>query len=734
MSSGGASTSSAAAAAAAAKTAAAAESSLHTFPSFHAPMPIDIHHHDGRVHYEAHALHTMHSPAALNPSPIISDISLIRLSGADSPFSPPHPYVSAHVEQYLRSVHGGSALSMMSAARGLTPAQLCQEQLKEHTLFGLHPAAPGSSPAEFYHLMTGHRGPYGNELLMSGGGATGAAHLTDYITPIDVSRFPSPRLTSRLNRKRTMSIPPLSDGSIDLQTMIRTSPSSLVAYINSSRSSSAAGGSYGHLSVGGLSPSFPFPHHISPVTYQQIFSQQQQQQQQQRGVSSVGHMTPFIQAPPPFCGRQPGLDFLSLSSSLPSDLTSKNFGGDSSVSSTVDTMFTKRSKVKSEAERLKSFSPLSSLEERKELKELKEDVEPDGSKQEQEVFYETKCQWENCRREYETQEQLVHHINNEHIHGEKKEFVCRWDQCSREQKPFKAQYMLVVHMRRHTGEKPHKCTFEGCSKAYSRLENLKTHLRSHTGEKPYVCEHEGCNKAFSNASDRAKHQNRTHSNEKPYVCKIPGCTKRYTDPSSLRKHVKTVHGPEAHVTKKQRSNLTPRPPVQREDVENEAENRDVIQTEEKITDSSSPRGRDEYLHMKSIKTENSVMYQSYPGGQSSCSNQSSSFVSATNDDSGVGGENLEDFSTLEQLPFMENLSFEDLSPGVLAIVLEVLKQRDTSQLLQHLKKKWLKPVRVLCWCVKKPNTLDLGLEISPVPATGENSSTFKKFVFKGGVH
>lgn len=50
------------------------------------------------------------------------------------------------------------------------------------------------------------------------------------------------------------------------------------------------------------------------------------------------------------------------------------------------------------------------------------------------------------------------HINNEHIHGEKKEFVCHWAACSREQRPFKAQYMLVVHMRRHTGEKPHKCT------------------------------------------------------------------------------------------------------------------------------------------------------------------------------------------------------------------------------------------------------------------------------------
>jgi len=65
-----------------------------------------------------------------------------------------------------------------------------------------------------------------------------------------VSRFSSPRVTPRLSRKRALSISPLSDASIDLQTMIRTSPNSLVAYINNSRSSSAASGSYGHLSAG----------------------------------------------------------------------------------------------------------------------------------------------------------------------------------------------------------------------------------------------------------------------------------------------------------------------------------------------------------------------------------------------------------------------------------------------------------------------------------------------------
>lgn len=131
-------------------------------------------------------------------------------------------------------------------------------------------------------------------------------------------------------------------------------------------------------------------------------------------------------------------------------------------------------------------------------------------------FIETNCHWRDCGLEFPTQDDLVKHISNDHIHANKKSFICGWEECSREEKPFKAQYMLVVHMRRHTGEKPHKCTFENCCKAYSRLENLKTHLRSHTGEKPYTCEYPGCSKAFSNASDRAKHQNRTHSNEVRY--------------------------------------------------------------------------------------------------------------------------------------------------------------------------------------------------------------------------
>ncbi|XP_074520247.1 zinc finger protein GLI2-like [Halichoeres trimaculatus] len=695
----------------------------HLFPSFHTPIPIDMRHHEGRYHYEPHALHAMHGPAGLTGSPVISDISLIRLSPAavatgDSPFSPPHPYVSPHMEHYLRSVHGSPTLSMISAARGLSPAELTHEHLKERGLFGLPPPPPGASPAEYYHLMASHRSPY-SELLMQGAGAGAGAHLSDYITPMDVSRFSSPRLTPRLSRKRALSISPLSDASIDLQTMIRTSPNSLVAYINNSRSSSAASSSYGHLSVGGLSPSFPFPHPINPVAYQQLLSQQ-------RGLSAFGHTPPLIQAPPSFSSRQPGLGLSSLPATVHSgELSCKNHGGDPAVSSTVDPMITKRSKVKTEGEGLR-LTPPSSPNRGVSSLDLKEDAERDECKQEPESVYETNCHWEGCSKEYDTQEQLVHHINNDHIHGEKKEFVCRWEECLREQKPFKAQYMLVVHMRRHTGEKPHKCTFEGCSKAYSRLENLKTHLRSHTGEKPYVCEHEGCNKAFSNASDRAKHQNRTHSNEKPYVCKIPGCTKRYTDPSSLRKHVKTVHGPEAHVTKKQRSDLLPRPPPPRENGENEVGHRDKVQREDKMSDNSSPRGVDEYLQVKSIKTENSVMYQSSPGGQSSCSSEPSPLGSATNHDSGVemaalSGGSLGDLTHLDELPFIQSLSSARSTrstAGVEVLGLHFPQQSGSSRRLEDLKKETLRTVRDSCRWASIPASPAVGTKLPHIPANG----------------
>ncbi|KAM6202152.1 transcriptional activator GLI3 [Rhynchocyon petersi] len=661
----------------------------HLFPAFHPPVPIDARHHEGRYHYDPSPIPPLHVPSALSSSPTYSDLPFIRISphrnptaASESPFTPPHPYINPYVD-YIRSLHSSPSLSMISAARGLSPTDA--------------PHA-GVSPAEYYHqmaLLTGQRSPYADIIPSAATAGAGAIHM-EYLHAMDSARFPSPRLSARPSRKRTLSISPLSDHSFDLQTMIRTSPNSLVTILNNSRSSSSASGSYGHLSASAISPALSFTYPSAPVSlhmHQQILSRQQTLG------SAFGHSPPLIHPAPTFPTQRPipgiptVLNPVQVSSG-PSESSQHKPTSESAVSSTGDPMHNKRSKIKPDEE-LPSPGARSQQEQPEGTTLVKEEGDKDESKQEPEVIYETNCHWEGCSREFDTQEQLVHHINNDHIHGEKKEFVCRWLDCSREQKPFKAQYMLVVHMRRHTGEKPHKCTFEGCTKAYSRLENLKTHLRSHTGEKPYVCEHEGCNKAFSNASDRAKHQNRTHSNEKPYVCKIPGCTKRYTDPSSLRKHVKTVHGPEAHVTKKQRGDIHPRPPPPRDFGSHSSARSPGRQTQGALGEqkdlSNTTSKREECLQVKTVKAEKPMTSQPSPGGQSSCSSQQSPISNYSN--SGLelhltDGGSVADLSAIDETPIMDST----ISTATTALALQARRNATGTKWMEHVKLERLKQV------------------------------------------
>ncbi|TDG40335.1 hypothetical protein AWZ03_013244 [Drosophila navojoa] len=429
--------------------------------------------------------------------------------------------------------------------------------------------------------------------------AAGSLASTDFHFSLDGNgRLSSPRppgggsMRASMSRKRALSSSPYSD-SFDINSMIRFSPNSLATMVmNGSRASSAASGSYGHLSAS-ISPITHTPHlqqlqaHLLRASAGILHPMTPQQAAAAAAANySMSHVTALglteVSMKSKDLASQPTTPTSTLISAVVDESTMKqitsikNYEEDSTDrkknnNSSKKLIELPSSTSESVAQVEADSASANLLERRQRNKTLcgdhrthSHDENPDHQfneydcatadttdiKDEPGDFIETNCHWRNCSVEFITQDELVKHINNDHIQSNKKAFICRWLDCSRGEKPFKAQYMLVVHMRRHTGEKPHKCTFEGCYKAYSRLENLKTHLRSHTGEKPYTCEYPGCSKAFSNASDRAKHQNRTHSNEKPYICKAPGCTKRYTDPSSLRKHVKTVHGAEFYANKK----------------------------------------------------------------------------------------------------------------------------------------------------------------------------------------
>ncbi|NWI43002.1 GLIS3 protein, partial [Picathartes gymnocephalus] len=69
------------------------------------------------------------------------------------------------------------------------------------------------------------------------------------------------------------------------------------------------------------------------------------------------------------------------------------------------------------------------------------------------------CCWVDCGKLYDHQEELVRHIEKMHIDQRKGEdFTCFWAGCPRRFKPFNARYKLLIHMRVHSGEKPNKCT------------------------------------------------------------------------------------------------------------------------------------------------------------------------------------------------------------------------------------------------------------------------------------
>ncbi|XP_065666052.1 uncharacterized protein LOC100203252 [Hydra vulgaris] len=409
-------------------------------------------------------------------------------------------------------------------------------------------------------------------------------------------------------KKRTLSASPFSCELFDLAQIIRTSPNSLVAYVtsndangfisrgsgrNSSEASRASNGSFGHLNIGSLRSS---PIGVSRSKNQHNYlndsdlTNKSKNQQNQFEIKSSciqnkindGYLKSLSSNQNDFNKSQNLLpqtffnfpenksNFLSSASIASQLAASNNSPFNQNAILTIPhppvTQFRKVvynekdikvEKVMSNKDSSRKIEKESSLI-RNQTNLVTNETKPSGdaeSDEEETDPVDLCCYWKNCNIKFDSQLQLVHHVNTDHIQKNKKDCSCYWQGCSRGEKSFKAMYMLVVHVRRHTGEKPHKCHYKDCNKAYSRLENLKTHLRSHTGERPYLCEIPGCSKAFSNASDRAKHQNRTHSDEKQYGCKVNGCSKRYTDPSSLRKHMKTVHSVHVQPTKKFRGEL-----------------------------------------------------------------------------------------------------------------------------------------------------------------------------------
>ncbi|XP_077004400.1 zinc finger protein GLIS3 isoform X1 [Tamandua tetradactyla] len=499
------------------------------------------------------------------------------------PISPPASQVSTACNHISPSLQRAMNAANLNIPPSDTRSLISRESLASTTLSLTESQSSLSVKQEWSHgyrtfpsLSSNHSSQNGSDLgdLLSFPPTTSMSSnsvsnsLPSYLFGMENSHspYPSPRHSSTRShsarsKKRALSLSPLSDGiGIDFNTIIRTSPTSLVAYINGSRASPANMSPqpevYGHfLGVRGscIPQSCSVPSSQKgllvaggglalPAYSEDCSAEYERMQQLEHG------------------GLQPGLvNSVVVQHGLPGPDVLKTERLDDFPRSAMDLAPTAALPPLPPAPQgppppYHAHSHLHHQElvpHPQSLPLAQAALEEDGEMDD--LGGKHCCRWIDCSALYDQQEELVRHIEKVHIDQRKGEdFTCFWAGCPRRYKPFNARYKLLIHMRVHSGEKPNKCTFEGCKKAFSRLENLKIHLRSHTGEKPYLCQHPGCQKAFSNSSDRAKHQ-RTHLDTKPYACQIPGCTKRYTDPSSLRKHVKAHSSKDQQARKKLRS-------------------------------------------------------------------------------------------------------------------------------------------------------------------------------------
>ena len=310
----------------------------------------------------------------------------------------------------------------------------------------------------------------------------------------------SPLTSARLGRKRQLSISPLSSSSLDLNNLIRTSPTSLVNYITCSRGSSA--GSMGHLSPSLFAnpPHFQAPHgrplqftlrnanhHLAsnPSSSQantMPTTPMSDSTAKESGILLSSQIKKEESSPP----KLPDFDDLAAMDTAPYGMMKRDAStmvhvNGMKMESSVGVSHQQGSllePVQEEPAGLLGSSddegiPADYIDYTAAMMENESEMDTktwnkSDSKKSKRVYYSYPsveephnniCRWGDCNKQCQQFEELVQHVNSDHIYQEsRKEFICCWAGCVREKKPFKAQYMLLVHMRRHTGEKPHKCT------------------------------------------------------------------------------------------------------------------------------------------------------------------------------------------------------------------------------------------------------------------------------------
>lgn len=394
-----------------------------------------------------------------------------------------------------------------------------------------------------------------------------------------LSTFTSNRSSARSSftsrrSKRSLSISPTSTDGMDLNTIIRSSPTSLVAYLNGNRCPSSASsasslatataalGAYGHLSARPTSPRCNAQHRIS-TPYSPTLLKMAAKEEPGSPFDNAGLVLQAIDEVDQLADFR-DYDFLEPEDNL---AVIKQHEADRVLPAAGGVADAAREGAAGPASRVVEYGeavvdstqPLPSVASL--LVDLQKPPPPsydqhmarklafqkmyssDSSQPSNYSSFESTGSADAAELAEVDSTTGGEVLQQQQQHQQQaRSYDCQWIEC---RALFDEQESLVRHIEScHIDQRvrdEYTCFWQGCPRRHRPFNaryKLLIHMRVHSGEKPNRCTFDGCTKAFSRLENLKIHL-RSHTGERPYSCQFPGCPKAFSNSSDRAKHQRT---------------------------------------------------------------------------------------------------------------------------------------------------------------------------------------------------